>query len=468
MNDYRIVREIGQGGMGCVYEALDANNRKVALKMMSAKAASHPDYREMFEYEVSSLRKLSHPSIVKVVGEPFSDAGGNLFLPMEFVEGKTISQIVQTNGAFKEQVALDIFIKLLDAFSYIHSKSCIHRDVKPSNIIIRPDGSICVIDFGIAKDSKTSTGKTIGRVVGTDGYMSPEQANGYNIDTRTDIYSLGCLLHYMLTGTHAIPKQSNDYDTICAILENNFPLVSEKGFTVSDKTQKTILTAVNKNMTLRYQTAEEFKAALKGEQKTKTSYTISVGRLNPTWGPSRNCDIIMEGEYVSSHHLDIIWESQDDNGSSFKVTIKDHSTNGTGVNGRKIKNESYSFIVNQSVKSLMNNSSSLPQIMIAGLASHVLNWEQVLNFLFHKMDLPTSVIDEYKDDTDVHGGLVELSKSEDITVGYGILCFVIPIAGWILGVVWKSQNPVKAKSANRLALYGFLFYFALTFLFASN
>ena len=452
MNDYKIIREVGKGGMGCVYESLDSSNNKVALKMMSAKAAAHPDYREMFDHEVRSLRKLSHPSIVKIVGEPFSDAGGNLFLPMEFVEGKTISQIVQANGAFNEQEAISIFIKLLDAFSYIHNKSCIHRDVKPSNIMIRPDGSICVIDFGIAKDSKTSTGKTIGRVVGTDGYMSPEQANGYNIDTRTDIYSLGCLLHYMLTGTHAIPKQSNDYDTICAILENNFPLVSEKGFTVSDKTQKAILTAVNKNMTLRFQTTEEFKAALTDKAICK----ISVGRSN--------CDITLYGEYVSSHHLDIIWEPQNEKASSYKVTIKDHSTNGTGVNGRKIKNESYSFMINQSVKSLMNDPSSLPQVMIAGLASHVLEWKTVLNILFEKMDLPTSIIDEYTGDTDVHGGLVEPSKSEDITVGYGILCFVIPIAGWILGAVWKSENPIKAKSANKLAWYGFLFNLVMSFL----
>ena len=452
MNDYKIIREVGKGGMGCVYESLDSSNNKVALKMMSAKAAAHPDYREMFDHEVRSLRKLSHPSIVKIVGEPFSDEGGNLFLPMEFVEGKTISQIVQANGAFNEQEAISIFIKLLDAFSYIHNKSCIHRDVKPSNIMIRPDGSICVIDFGIAKDSKTSTGKTIGRVVGTDGYMSPEQANGYNIDTRTDIYSLGCLLHYMLTGTHAIPKQSNDYDTICAILENNFPLVSEKGFTVSDKTQKAILTAVNKNMTLRFQTTEEFKAALTDKAICK----ISVGRSN--------CDITLYGEYVSSHHLDIIWEPQNEKASSYKVTIKDHSTNGTGVNGRKIKNESYSFMINQSVKSLMNDPSSLPQVMIAGLASHVLEWKTVLNILFEKMDLPTSIIDEYTGDTDVHGGLVVPPKSEDITVGYGILCFVIPIAGWILGAVWKSENPIKAKSANKLAWYGFLFNLVMSFL----
>ncbi len=452
MNDYKIIREVGRGGMGCVYESLDSNGHKVALKMMNAKAASHPEYREMFDYEVQALKKLSNPSVVKIVGEPFSDTKGNLFLPMEFVEGKTISQIVQSNGSFDEQEALMIFTKILDTFSYIHNKSCIHRDVKPSNIMIRPDGAVCVIDFGIAKDSKTSTGHTIGRIVGTDGYMSPEQANGYNIDTRTDIYSLGCLLHYMLTGTHAIQKQSNDYQTVCAILDNKFPLVSDKGITVSDKTQKAILTAVNKNMTLRFQNIDEFKAALVEE----SIYKITVGRSN--------CNITLPGEYVSGHHLDIIWEPQNENGSSYKVTIKDHSTNGTGVNGRRINNESISFTVNQSIKSLMNDSSSLPQVMIAGLASHILDWESILNILFEKMDLQTSVIDEFSGSTNDNGNITALTKSEDITVGYGILCFVVPIAGWILGAVWKSKNPIKAKSANKLAWYGFLFNLIVSFL----
>lgn len=452
MNDYRIIREVGKGGMGCVYEAIDSYGNKVALKMMSAKAAAHPDYKEMFEQEVQSLKTLSNSSIVRIVGEPFSDASGNLYLPMEYVEGRTISQIVQANGPYNEQEAISIFTKLLDAFSYIHSRSCIHRDVKPSNIMIRPDGSVCVIDFGIAKDSKTTTGKTIGRIVGTDGYMSPEQANGYNIDTRTDIYSLGCLLHYMLTGSHAIPKQSNDYETICAILESNFPLVSDKGITVSDRTQNSILTAVDKNMTLRFQTADEFKAALTDQALFK----VSVGRSN--------CNIIFSGEYVSSHHLDIIWEPLNGLGTSYKVTIKDHSTNGTGVNGRKIKNESYTFTVNKSVSSLMSDSSSLPQVMIAGLATHILNWTDVLNVLFDKMDLPTSVLKEYGGTTGTLVNQPETVASEQISVGYGILCFIIPLAGWIIGAVWKPKYPLKAQTANKLAWLGFLFNLSISFI----
>lgn len=453
MNDYQIIREVGKGGMGCVYEALGPSGERVALKMMSAKAASHPDYREMFDHEVQSLRKLSNPAIVKIVGEPFSDSSGNIYLPMEFVDGRTISQIVHDDGPYSEQDALHVFSKLLDAFSYIHSKSCIHRDVKPSNIMIRPDESVCVIDFGIAKDSKTSTGKTIGRIVGTDGYMSPEQANGYNIDTRTDIYSLGCLLHYMLCGYHAIPKQSNDYETICAILENNFPLVSEKGISISDRTQKAILTAVNKNMTLRYQTAEEFKFALLG----KTAYKVTVGRAN--------CNINMPGEYVSGHHLDIIWAPQDKSNSKYKVTIKDHSTNGTGVNGRKLHNESYAFTTDN-LPSLKGNNDSFPQVMIAGLPDYMLDWSAVAGVLFNIMDLPTSVINNDDWGNTEQGGDTPLPpvKLDELSVGMGIICFIAPIVGWILGAVWKKDTPKKAALATKLGWYGFLFNVVMFFL----
>lgn len=438
MGEYKIIREVGKGGMGCVYEAENSVGGKVALKMMNANIAANPDYRHMFNSEVSALKKMDHPSIVRIEGDPFPDSSGNLYLPMEYVEGETIAQIVQAKGPFSEREAISHFCNLLDAFTYIHSKASIHRDVKPSNIMIKPDDSICVIDFGIAKDSKTSTGHTIGRVVGTDGYMSPEQAHGLNIDHRTDIYSLGCLLHYMLTGTHAIARKTNDYETICAILENDFPLVSSCGIDISNKTQQAILMAVNKDMTKRFQTAEEFKLAL-----TKTMYKISIGRSN--------ADIVVGGDYVSSHHLDIIWEPLNDRLSRYRVTIVDHSTNGTGINGRKIRNDSYSFNVDNSIDTMLANTTILPTVMIAGLPDYTIDWHRVLKVLQSK----------------VHSGGVEVitggrggggdgfTKNDTLSGGFCVLCFFVPIVGWILGGVWGAEYPNKARKAKMWAWIGF-------------
>lgn len=452
-NDYTIIREIGKGGMGSVFEATCSSGRHVALKMMSAKAAACPDYREMFEYEVRALRKLSHPSIVNIVGEPFSDSSGNLFLPMEYIEGRTISQIVQdpTHGTYAEDEAISLFIQLLDVFSYIHRNACIHRDVKPSNIMIRPDGSVCVIDFGIAKDSRTSTGKTIGRIVGTDGYMSPEQANGLNIDTRTDIYSLGCLLHYMLAGSHAIPKRSNDYETICAILDNRFPLLSEMGIIVSQRTQDAILRAVNKNMMLRFQSAEEFRKALASMQSSSDHYIVSIGRSG--------CDINLHGEYISKNHLDIRFEMGT---GTNHVTITDHSRNGTGVNGRLVKGSSYDFVYAADAD-VSNDNGTFPTVMLSGLPAYTLNWSDIANVLSDKMGRPTSELPPGPTD-DMTATPPSPPDTETLPTGYGILSFIFPIAGWILCGVWKKTSHLKAKKAGRLAWLGFLFNLIISFI----
>lgn len=438
MSGYSIIREIGKGGMGSVFEAKSQTGERVALKMMSAKAAAYPDYKEMFDHEVYSLRKLSHPSIVNIVGDPFSDSTGNLYLPMEYIEGQTIFQIVQNpaHGPYKEDEALRIFDQLLDVFSYIHRNACIHRDVKPSNVMIRPNGSVCVIDFGIAKDSRTSTGKTIGRVVGTDGYMSPEQANGLNIDHRTDIYSLGCLLYYMLSGSHAITKKSNDYETICAILNNEFPLLSDKGIKVSSRTQDAILKAVNKNMMLRFQTTEDFKYALQS-QPSHNQYVVTVGRSG--------CDINMPGEYVSKRHLELIFTPL--TGPSTHVEIRDRSTNGTGVDGRLVKQSSIDFYYGA-------QTTVFPVIMLAGLPEYTLDWNEIKMALFEKMGHPTTVLPP--------GGPVEISSQlptviDEMTVGYGILSFLVPIVGWILSSKWRISFPQKSIMANKLAWFGFLF-----------
>lgn len=438
MNGYNIIREVGKGGMGSVFEAVGPDGSRVALKMMSAKAASNPEYRELFEIEVKSLKKLNHPFIVRILGEPFSDTSGNIYLPMEFIDGKTIAQTVQEKGPFEESRALEIFAQLLDTFSYIHNMGCIHRDVKPSNIMLRPEGTVCVIDFGIAKDSRTSTGKTIGRIIGTDGYMSPEQANGYNIDHRTDIYSLGCVLHFMLAGSHAIPKQSNDYDTICAILENNFPRVSDNGITVSRRTQDAILKAVDKNMTVRFQSAAQFKTALLPDGYDSDSVRVSVGRTQ--------CDINMPGDYVSSHHLDIVFKFAT---GPTAVTIIDHSTNGTGVDGRLLRNDSYSFGV-------YDATSVFPQVMLAGLPQFSLDWSEVQRIVSDKSTGRRTKVREGNVTVDDSPTYVPEKKTRKLAAGYKILAFLIPPVGWILAGIWKKQDEVKSGIVFKYACAGFI------------
>ena len=184
---------IGRGGMGCVYKGRDPAGNLVAIKMMSNQVTCYPEYRALFQSEVNALRKMNHPSVVRIVGKPFQDSAGNLFLPMEYVQGKTIEQYIRQNGPMSSNKAIEVMKMVLEAMQYVHEHGCIHRDIKPSNIMIRDDGRICIIDFGIAKDSEVgSSGKTVGRIIGTDGYMSPEQATG--------------LSTFAITNTDAIKK----------------------------------------------------------------------------------------------------------------------------------------------------------------------------------------------------------------------------------------------------------------------
>ena len=137
LNGYTLIREIGRGGMGCVYEGYSPKGKHVAVKMMSSKVTINPEFRELFQLEVAALQKMSHHDVVKIMGSAFADSEGNLYLPMEFVEGQTIEQhISKTGKPYSETEAREIFNKVLDAFSYIHAAGCIHRDIKPANILL--------------------------------------------------------------------------------------------------------------------------------------------------------------------------------------------------------------------------------------------------------------------------------------------------------------------------------------------
>lgn len=460
INGYHFLSEVGRGGMGCVYKAQAPNGEIVAVKMMDNRFCFDPLVRQMFYNEVESLKKLHHPSVVGIRGDAFQDGSGNLYMPMELVDGETIQQRVGKNGPFNEADARTMMSKILKAFSYIHERGKVHRDIKPSNIMIRPNGEICVIDFGIVKDMNTSTGHTVGTLVGTDGYMSPEQVKALSIDCRTDIYSLGCLLHYMLTGKHAILKKSNDGETKMSILHDAFPSAKQIRPELSDDIQAIIFKAVDKDMTKRYQTAKAFEAAISGTIIDDGGGTVFDG-AKVTVGKMEDCDIVIRNQYVSRRHLTIRYKHMPANSSvSSIIEIADDSTNGTGVDGRYLHRGSMFFPFNLKKIVVSNNygdrnaevlyldgAKALPEVHLAGRPEIRLDWDEVFLNLYEKIPEEFAKVENPPPPPP--------SPQDKLSVGLGVLSFLFPIVGWILSSTMRKASPKSAKSAGELGWVGF-------------
>ena len=199
LNRYELLEKIGEGGMGIVYKAkCHLLNRFVAVKILKAELSNDEDFVARFKREATSIARLSHPNIVNV-----HDVGteNNInFIVMEYINGKTLKQVIKENGRLSSQKTLDIVLQVAKALECAHKNNIIHRDIKPDNIMITKDNMVKVMDFGIAKvdDSRTVTNSN--KVMGTVHYFSPEQAKGNVVDCRTDIYSLGIVMYEMVTG----------------------------------------------------------------------------------------------------------------------------------------------------------------------------------------------------------------------------------------------------------------------------
>lgn len=453
LSNYSNIVEVGQGGFGCVYRAIDnLTGQPVAIKMMSNKVAYQPMYRQLFETEVMTLKSLNHPNIVHILGNPFSDTQGNLYLPMEFIEGETIKQRVSRVGPYKEQDATELMIKVLDAMQYVYQQGKIHRDIKPSNIMIRPDGSVCIIDFGIAKDTKMSTGMTVGNVIGTDGYMSPEQADGNNIDHRTDIYSLGCTFYYLMTGHDAIAKRTNDVETRIAVMEQKVPDITIEHPEISRYTADVIAKATDKNMLLRYQTPNAFKLALE-LKNAPVNPTAATSKTEITIGSREDNDIIILNQYVSRHHCTIAI-SEDMYGGEKTIIFTDTSTNGTGIEGRFIKKASERI-------PLADNADVMPQILLAGRAETVLNWMQIDEVYKRKTD--RSLFDK-----SVSPPPPKRKDEDKLSFGWWLLIMVIPLVGILEYHPWKKETPKKARTALILGIVMLIVNNIIYFLFKNN
>jgi len=230
LSHYKILSKLGEGGMGVVWKALDTNlDREVAIKILPGTFAADAERLRRFEREAKLLASLNHPNIATVHG--LHETDGIHFIAMEFVPGMTLAKRL-AHGTVPVDEALEMAGQIAEALETAHERGVIHRDLKPANIMVRNDGTIKVLDFGLAKSSGsqpddgnvsesptvTSDGTMAGVILGTAAYMSPEQARGTPLDKRTDIWSFGCVLYEILTGKSCFDGETPS-DTLARILE---------------------------------------------------------------------------------------------------------------------------------------------------------------------------------------------------------------------------------------------------------
>jgi serine/threonine protein kinase len=224
---YEIQSPLGAGGMGEVYRATDTKlGRDVALKVLPAEMAHDPERLGRFRREAKVLAQLDHPNIVTSYSVEESD--GVHFLTMQLVEGQPLDRLIPQGGLPVEQI-IEIAGALGDALAAAHEKGIVHRDLNPANVMVSNEGRVKVLDFGLAKDVRaassgdatmTSDSRTqVGVVMGTPAYMSPEQTSGRPLDHRTDIFSMGVLLHEMATGRRSFEGNSSA-ELVSAILRD--------------------------------------------------------------------------------------------------------------------------------------------------------------------------------------------------------------------------------------------------------
>lgn len=283
---YEIIKQIGAGGMGAVYLAKDSKlNRQVAIKILNEKFAKHESNLQRFIKEAQSASALNHPNILVI--HEIGESDNSHFIVSEFVEGKTLRQLLAEKNLQLSEI-IEITTQIANALTAAHAAKIVHRDIKPENIIIRPDGYVKILDFGLAKlveqknigfdESTIKQNETAkGIVMGTVNYMSPEQAKGEKVDQRTDIFSLGVVLYEMIAGRTPFQGDSIS-ETFANLIKTEPQLLSRYAANVPDELQWIIAKTLGKNKDERYQTAKDLLLDLK-ILKENSAFESQNGRV---------------------------------------------------------------------------------------------------------------------------------------------------------------------------------------------
>jgi serine/threonine-protein kinase len=271
LGPYTILELLGSGGMGEVYLAQDSRlGRHVALKLLPAHFVTTEDRLHRFQQEARAASALNHPNIITI--HEIGEAGATHYIVTEFIEGETLRALLR-RGRIEPAKALDIAVQTASALTAAHEAGIVHRDIKPENMMLRRDGYVKVLDFGIAKlmpdgfapPTGVSFETSPGLIVGTANYMSPEQAQGLKVDERTDIWSLGVVLYEMLTGQLPFSGKTPSH-TVVSIVEQQVPPLA-LGTEVPVELERILIKALNKVPEERYQTIKEMLVDLRMVQR---------------------------------------------------------------------------------------------------------------------------------------------------------------------------------------------------------
>ena len=277
---YEIVAPLGAGGMGEVYRALDARlGREVAIKVLPAAFAADPDALARFEREMKTLAALSHPHIVAIYDAGHD--GSSAYAVTELLDGDTLADIV-SRGPVPVRKAIEYGVQIARGLAAAHDRGIVHRDLKPANVIVTSNGHVKVLDFGLARsaaadsDGATTANTSPGLVMGTVGYMAPEQARGLPVDHRTDIFAFGCVMYELLAGRRAFDRASAA-DTLSAILKEDPPPLSGVNLAVPPALERVVQRCLEKDPVERFESARDLAFALDA---------LSMGAIGPASGPA--------------------------------------------------------------------------------------------------------------------------------------------------------------------------------------
>ena len=271
LSSYEIRSLLGKGGMGEVYLAQDKRlGRLVALKVLPSGLTQDQDRLRRFEQEARAASALNHPNIITI--HEIGNVGSNTFIVTEYIEGESLRQLMQA-GPVKLSTTIDIAIQIAGALSAAQASGIVHRDIKPENVMIRADGIVKVLDFGLAKLSDNATADleavtrafvntSAGVVMGTASYMSPEQAQGLKVDTRSDLWSLGVLIFEMVAQRPPF-EGGTPMEVIARIIEREAPRLSNVGQNVAAELDRIVAKTLSKDRDERYQTARDLLIDLK-------------------------------------------------------------------------------------------------------------------------------------------------------------------------------------------------------------